>query len=192
MSGAVDKLPGDTGPDPTSGRARRRARGAGCARDGERVRCPAGLAAAEAAGAGRPAGGDRRRPALREADLVEGADGHSGALAHVPQRPRHGGARDRLLVQVPAGTPTIESYLSEQLGQDIVVSLYLGSARANRKPILQLLTPEGGTFGYAKIGVNQLTKVLVGAERDALVRLYEADMSGLKVPSSSTTGFVGN
>jgi len=90
--------------------------------------------------------------------------------------------RDRLLVRVPAGTPTIESYLSEELGQDICVSLYLGSARANRKPILQLLTPEGGTFGYAKIGVNQLTKDLVTAERDALMRLYEAHMSGLTVP----------
>ncbi len=90
--------------------------------------------------------------------------------------------RDRLLVRVPAGTPTIESYLSDQLGRDVVVSLYLGPARANRKPILQLLTPGGKTFGYAKIGVNQLTKDLVKAERDALVRLCEARMSSLTVP----------
>jgi hypothetical protein len=90
--------------------------------------------------------------------------------------------RDRLLVQVPAGTPTIESYLSEVLGRDIVVSLYLGPPRANRKPILQLLTPGGKTFGYAKVGVNALTRDLVETERDALIRLSEIPMSNLTVP----------
>ena len=64
--------------------------------------------------------------------------------------------RDRLLVRAPAGAPTIESYLSTALGLDVIVSLYLGSARANRKPVLQLLTSRGDTFGYAKVGVNEL------------------------------------
>jgi hypothetical protein len=90
--------------------------------------------------------------------------------------------RDRLLVQAPAGTPTIESYLGEALGLDVTVSLYLGSARANRKPVLQLLTRRGDTFGYAKVGVNELTKTLVRVERDALTRLGHTKMETLTVP----------
>ena len=48
------------------------------------------------------------------------------------------------------------------------MSLYLSPARANRKPVLQLLTPQGQAAGFAKIGTNQLTRELVTAEYEAL------------------------
>jgi hypothetical protein len=76
--------------------------------------------------------------------------------------------RDRLAVRAPAGAATIETYLSSVLDRDLTVSLHIGAARANRKPVLQLLSPRGETLGFAKIGVNALTRELVRAERDAL------------------------
>ncbi len=90
--------------------------------------------------------------------------------------------RGRLRVQAPPGADTIESYLSNALAREIKVSLHLGAARANRKPVLQLLTPRGEPVGYAKVGVNPLTCSLVRAEEHALGRLRLADLACLTVP----------
>jgi hypothetical protein len=91
--------------------------------------------------------------------------------------------RSRLRVHAPAGAPTIESYLRDKLGLDIRISMHLGAARANRKPVLQLLTQDGDTVGFAKIGVSPLTSNLVLAERDALIRLSGAEVRRLTIPS---------
>jgi hypothetical protein len=101
-----------------------------------------------------------------------------------------GGAvlRDRLTLRLPAGTPTIETYLREQLGEPVRVSMHLGAARANRKPVLQLLTPAGETVGFAKIGVNDLTSELVQAEQAALTRLGRAALTSLAVPAVLHSG----
>lgn len=81
----------------------------------------------------------------------------------------------------PSGT--LELYLSEVLGREIVVSVYVGPpGRANLKPVLQLLTGRGETFGFAKIGVTPLTVDLVAAEATALDRLGAAGMSRVGVP----------
>jgi hypothetical protein len=90
--------------------------------------------------------------------------------------------RDRLRVLAPAGTPTIEAYLQAELGLEVRVSMHLGAARANRKPVLQLLTPAGDTVGFAKIGISPLTRDLIRAERDALTRLGRSGLAGLAVP----------
>ncbi len=90
--------------------------------------------------------------------------------------------RDRLRIQTPPGASTIESYLRAELGHDIRVSMYLGAARANRKPVLQLLSARGETLGFAKVGVNPLTSLLVRVERDALTRLAAAQLTSLVVP----------
>lgn len=90
--------------------------------------------------------------------------------------------RSRVMVRVPPGAQTIESRLSSMLGQRVVVSVHLGAARANRKPVLQLLTPAGETIGFAKVGVNPLTSDLVSGEREALGRLGAAGLRELRVP----------
>jgi hypothetical protein len=90
--------------------------------------------------------------------------------------------RDRLAVRVPPGAQTIESYLSSVLGRRVMLGMHLGAARANRKPVLQLLGADGDTIGYAKIGINDLTADLVRAERAALERLADAGLTGLEVP----------
>jgi Phosphotransferase enzyme family len=95
-----------------------------------------------------------------------------------------GGAvlRGRVHVSAPAGASTIESHLKEVLEQDLQLSMYLGPARANRKPVLQLLTEDGETAAFAKIGVNPLTCRLVRAEHDSLLQLGRAGLSEITIP----------
>ena len=81
-----------------------------------------------------------------------------------------------------AALDTIETYLHEVLGTDLHVSLHIGPARANRKPVLQLLEPSGRTYGFAKVGVNDLTRRLVRAEAHSLRLLDEAGFETLAVP----------
>jgi hypothetical protein len=90
--------------------------------------------------------------------------------------------RGRVRVHAPPGADTIESYLAEALGREVLISMHLGEARANRKPVLQLLTPRGEPAGFAKVGINPLTCELVRAERDALGRLGRARLAGLTIP----------
>jgi hypothetical protein len=77
---------------------------------------------------------------------------------------------------------TIEAYLRSVLGYEVLISTHLGAARANRKPVLQLLTRRGETAGFAKVSVNPLTRDLIRAERAALDTLATASLSALTVP----------
>lgn len=99
--------------------------------------------------------------------------------------------RDRL--RVCAATPggeagreeeeaTIEAHLSRVLDRDLVTSLHIGPARANRKPVLQLLSPAGDIIGFAKLGITPLTRDLVCAERDALAHLAGSALRTVTVP----------
>ena len=95
-----------------------------------------------------------------------------------------GGAllRKRVVVRPSSAANTIESYLSGQLQQELRISMYLGAARANRKPVLHLFTPSGDPVGVAKIGVSPLARELVRAERDALNAIDHARVPALRVP----------
>ena len=87
--------------------------------------------------------------------------------------------RDRVRVVQHQGTAageTIESHLSDVLGTDVLLSMYLGAPRANRKPVLQVLDATGRTLAYVKIGVDPLTRALVRDEGDALTALAAADL----------------
>jgi len=88
----------------------------------------------------------------------------------------------RMIAEIPPGTVTIESYLASVLGQDLQVSLLLGAPRANRKPVLQLLTGDGATAGFAKLGDGPLARELVAAEHAALRRLGRAGLTWLQLP----------
>jgi Phosphotransferase enzyme family len=95
-----------------------------------------------------------------------------------------GGAvlRGRLHVGAPPGTDTIETYLGALIPEDILLSMYLGPARANRKPVLQLLTVAGEPVAFAKIGVTPLTRELVRAERASLACLNKVGLAEITVP----------
>jgi len=75
--------------------------------------------------------------------------------------------RHRVRICGPADV-TIDGYLRQALGTDLVVSVHIGPARANRKPVLQLIDPDGETLGFAKLGTGPLTRRLVRAETTAL------------------------
>jgi hypothetical protein len=90
--------------------------------------------------------------------------------------------RGRLTVRVPPGAQTIESRLNQTLGRHVLLSVHLGAPRANRKPVLQLLTEAGETIGFAKIGMNPLTAGLVRAEHAALDRLHATGLRHLHAP----------
>lgn len=79
-------------------------------------------------------------------------------------------------------------HLSDVLGRSLVVSIHLGPPRANRKPVLQLLTPEGDTVAYAKVGINDVTRSLVRDETRALEELTRTQLRCLCVPQVVHSG----
>jgi hypothetical protein len=89
--------------------------------------------------------------------------------------------RDRIRVTGPA-SESIDGYLREALGRDLALSIHIGPARANRKPVLQLIGPEGDTFGFAKLGTGPLTQRLVRSETSALSALGTSGLTRLTVP----------
>ena len=89
--------------------------------------------------------------------------------------------RDRIRVTGPAAE-SIDGYLRDALGRDLAVSIHIGPARANRKPVLQLIDPHGETFAFAKIGTRPLTRRLVRAETAALTVLGTSGLTKLTVP----------
>ncbi|MEV4344356.1 hypothetical protein AB0J83_07760 [Actinoplanes sp. NPDC049596] len=89
--------------------------------------------------------------------------------------------RDRIRVTGPY-SQCIDGYLSEALGRELAVSVHIGPARANRKPVLQLLSPDGDTFGFGKLGTGPLTQQLVRAESAALTALGGSGLTKLTVP----------
>jgi hypothetical protein len=76
----------------------------------------------------------------------------------------------------------LTDYLSAALGQDVMVSLYIGPPRANRKPVLQALAPDGAVAGFVKVGVDPLTCGLVHAEAAALAVLEDAPLVKMQPP----------
>jgi len=92
------------------------------------------------------------------------------------------GLGGRLRVRAEPGADTIEAYLSGVVGQEVLISTHLGAARANSKPVLQLLGAHGDTLGFAKLSVNPLTRDLIRAEHAALTALAAEPLRRLTVP----------
>jgi hypothetical protein len=87
--------------------------------------------------------------------------------------------RDRL--EVPG--PGIEDHLAAVLGGGpLLAAVHIGPPRANRKPVLQLLDPDGHARGYAKIGIDHLTRRLLAAEAAALGTLASAGLRRVTLP----------
>jgi hypothetical protein len=98
---------------------------------------------------------------------------------------RSGGSRvlfrDRVRVEA-AADGGIERYLAERLGREVRIGLYLSAPRANRKPVLQLLSPAGELLGIAKIGAGDVAGRLVEAEHRALETVATHRPAGVLVP----------
>jgi len=90
---------------------------------------------------------------------------------------------DRIRITPPAaGAESIESHLSDVLGRPVLVSLGVGSARANQKPVLQVLTPSGRSIAYVKVGDTPLTARLVRGEARALAAVGSRAWDRLETP----------
>jgi hypothetical protein len=88
---------------------------------------------------------------------------------------------DRIVVSERAGS--MRAYLGEVFGEQVDFSLGLGTARANRKPVLQVFDARGRSIAFVKIGGTEVTEALVRREAGSLERLAEADLpAGLEVP----------
>jgi len=85
--------------------------------------------------------------------------------------------QDRVTVEERAGS--LRSYLGDVFGEPVDLSLGLGTARANRKPVLQAFDARGRSLAFVKIGVNPVTDELVQAEAAGLRRLGEAELPQL-------------
>jgi hypothetical protein len=81
-----------------------------------------------------------------------------------------------------SGAPTLAGHLSDALGIPVQLSVRCGPARANRKPVLQLLDQRGRTVAFVKVGVNALTRALVVAEAEVLRRIEGRDLGGVRAP----------
>ncbi len=86
------------------------------------------------------------------------------------------------LVRLEGSEGDIVAYLSGALGQKVLVGLHTSPPRANRKPILHLLTPSGDSIGFAKVGVDQLTRELVSHEAATLRMLSTPSFRSFEVP----------
>ena len=88
---------------------------------------------------------------------------------------------DRISISERAGS--MRSYLEDVLGEPVDFSLGLGTARANRKTVLQVFDTRGRSLAFVKIADNTITETLVQAEAASLRRLAEADLPAqLEVP----------
>jgi hypothetical protein len=81
---------------------------------------------------------------------------------------------DRIAVQERTGS--LRHHLGEVFGEPVDFSLGLGTARANRKPVLQVFDARGRNLAFVKIGGTPVTEALVRAEAASLQRLGEAEL----------------
>jgi hypothetical protein len=101
-------------------------------------------------------------------------------------------APDRLRVGVPPGLApevrSLQEHLAGLLGHDVVLSVGVGSPRANRKPVLQAISPSGTALAFVKLGDTAVTRELLAGEADALRRLADRPPPGIEVPRLLHTG----
>ncbi len=83
--------------------------------------------------------------------------------------------RHRIRVHADHPVETIEVFFARHWDRPIVLSIHLGKPRANRKPVVGILSPAGAALGFAKIGVNELTRSLVRTEANALAVVARAN-----------------
>lgn len=81
-----------------------------------------------------------------------------------------------------AATADIAGYLRSVLGEEVSVALHIGAPRANRKPVLQVISPGGEVTGFVKVSLSPLTSKLVRAEAAALEFLASVPLAHLRPP----------
>lgn len=97
---------------------------------------------------------------------------------------RQAASQDKLL---------LVTYLRKVLGRDdISVAVSFGTRGVHQKPVLQIVSHEGKTLGYAKVGWSQRTIALLRNEENTLSGLAETPFSATFVPRILHAGFWNN
>ncbi|MFC6287688.1 hypothetical protein ACFP3Q_14975 [Nocardioides sp. GCM10027113] len=100
----------------------------------------------------------------------------TGVLGRLPAQ--------RISIVGDPGSPSIEDPLREALGTDrLRLTMPVGPARSNRKPVLQVTDEAGRVLAFGKVGHTDLTKRLVRREATALTTLAVAALPGLRAPA---------
>lgn len=90
----------------------------------------------------------------------------------------------RLVVSQAVGAADgLDASLQDVLGQRVYLGLRVGPPRANRKPVLQIVSARGALLAYGKVGTNPLTDRLVEAETATLRRLAGAPLGEVRIPA---------
>lgn len=89
----------------------------------------------------------------------------------------------RVTVVEATGEDSLLTHFSKLLGEDIVVGIHLGPPRANQKPVVQIMRPNGEAVAFAKVGVNALTRERVDREAKALDNLSGRTFRHLSIPT---------
>lgn len=91
------------------------------------------------------------------------------------------------------GPWALVDHLAQALGEpELRVAISLGPPRRNRKPVLQLIRPDGITVGFAKVGWSDLTDELVSNEALWLRRIAGRLPAGFEAPSVLYAGTWNN
>jgi hypothetical protein len=77
---------------------------------------------------------------------------------------------------------SLQDHLGGLLGEPVVLSLGVGTARANRKPVLEAISRSGRPLAFVKLADHDLTRQLLASEASALTRLAANPPAGLDVP----------
>lgn len=119
--------------------------------------------------------------ALQVRDVLTRTAGAAAVAARVPRAVPD-------VLTVPEGGDSIAAYLQEQLGHPVHLSLGIGNARANRKPVLEVFDAAGASVGFAKVGATEVAAARVRHEADALAALATARLGRLNVPAVRSFG----
>ena len=112
---------------------------------------------------------DRRRAALNALHLYRPQKVRSRFAVSALDLAVKSGLGMHLLPKVFIQASDLSDYFKKVLGyQDLVFGVSSGTAGPLRKPVLLLMTGKGERIGYAKIGCNEQTRLLVENEKHAL------------------------
>lgn len=82
-----------------------------------------------------------------------------------------------------SGSDDVLGLLADVLGHPVAISLGVGTARANRKPVLGVLDQRGRLVAYAKVGDTPVAREHVRGEAAALRRIAAPSWRSITVPS---------
>lgn len=79
-------------------------------------------------------------------------------------------------------TGSLREHLSHLLGTEVTFSVGLGTARVNRKPVLEVYDGAGSTLAFAKLGVSAQSRQDVRAEAAALRQIAQHSWREFETP----------